>query len=262
MIKTAFPKTQTQIINSQQQLPFCFLSPGLDKREDTTDYHSLGTVLPLKTPYDEVLHWTCDMKKRQWVEHQHNFKFRIISYKVTSKKYEYVGPWWLMMIYSYCTVAIMWSLSINPPPQCIISYRSINGPKTEVCTLRAALAVPVLPLLSGEPFKRSDVPFLCCAKWNIWQLIHANTVQALAIWYRLIIDYFVRRQLQRVDALHYVVKDRWTVNSFFVILPLQVPRHFQIQEEEEQAPCLGYVGQWELLVSTVWLDEHVVRCVM
>lgn len=27
------------------------LSPGLDKREDTTDYHSLGTVLPLEMPW-------------------------------------------------------------------------------------------------------------------------------------------------------------------------------------------------------------------
>lgn len=136
MIKTAFPKTQTQIINSQQQLPFCFSSPGLDKREDTTDYHSLGTVLALKTPYDEVLRWTCDMKKRQWVEHQHNFKFRIISYKVTSNKYEYVGPWWLMMFYSYCSHYVV---PLNHSPHNVsyhIPQSTVRRPRFVRCELR------------------------------------------------------------------------------------------------------------------------------
>lgn len=63
-----------------QQLLFCFLSPGLDKREDTTDYHSLGTVLTLKTSWLAKHHDLTGLqlgrpvtwRKGSLVKHQHN----------------------------------------------------------------------------------------------------------------------------------------------------------------------------------------------
>ena len=82
--------------------------------------------------------------------------------------------------------------------------------------------------------------------------LYANTVTAFAIWYPY--HWLICRKLvavaKRGYTSHYVVKDRTGPGELiFVILPLQVPRHFQIQEEEEQAPFVGV----KLDTESCWL---------
>ena len=57
----------------------------------------------------------------------------------------------------------------------------------------------------------------------------------------LLIDYFEGRLWQLHEWMHFSALLK-AGEPIFVILPLQVPRHFQIQEEEEQVPLLEHVA--------------------